>query len=167
MAINLTVNNQTFSYPSPGDDQGWGADATDWAEAVTTIVNTLSSPGDIPSTLTIMNNHESAGSNPVADFQVLPSLSFNSLVSKGAEIKYLVERVLRDGTISRELGTLLAVQITSTNWVFSQFTTQTADVSFAIVYDSNFAQFKIKTGVSVGVSQPVLRVRYSAKSFNI
>lgn len=34
MSINLTVNGTTFSYPEQGDTN-WGADATDWAAAVT------------------------------------------------------------------------------------------------------------------------------------
>lgn len=34
MSIVLTVNGQTYDYPET-TDQGWGADATDWAQAVT------------------------------------------------------------------------------------------------------------------------------------
>lgn len=36
MSVNLTIAGTTYAYPSPGDENGWGQGATDWATAVST-----------------------------------------------------------------------------------------------------------------------------------
>lgn len=57
MSVNLTVNNNTFAYPTNGQEPGWGEGATAWAEAVTEVLNTLVAPSDILETsYTIDNN---------------------------------------------------------------------------------------------------------------
>lgn len=57
MAIPLSIKGTTYQYAEAGDDPGWGAENTDWAQAVTDVLNTLVSENDIlETTATIQNN---------------------------------------------------------------------------------------------------------------
>lgn len=85
MAIDLTVNNDTFPYPTPGDEPGWGQAATDWAEAVTEVLGSISGPDDIlPSTFSISNNVGVATS--------LTNLAFNTGSVRQATVTYAIYR---------------------------------------------------------------------------
>lgn len=93
MAINLTVNNNTFPYPEPGDEPGWGEGATGWAEEVTTVLNNLSGTDDIlETTFNVANN--------VSSSQDIVGLTFNPSTVRSAVIDYSIYR----STSSTELA---------------------------------------------------------------
>ena len=53
----LIVGNDEFLYPEEGDNAGYGESATAWAEAVTTALQTVQQPNDVPvTTAAILNN---------------------------------------------------------------------------------------------------------------
>lgn len=96
MSTNLTVNNSVYAYPSDGDEPGWGNQASEWAEAVTTVLSNLQGVDDIAeTTFTIANNTSSAADivglvfNPstvrsaVVDYSIYRSTSTTELAEKG------------------------------------------------------------------------------------
>jgi len=96
MSTNLTVNNNTFAYPVPGDEPGWGEGATGWAVEVTEVLNNLQGTDDIPETsFTVANNNAVATDvvglvfNPasvragVIDYSIYRSTSITELAEKG------------------------------------------------------------------------------------
>lgn len=86
MAVNLTVNNTVFAYPTPGDEPGWGEAATSWAEEVTDVLGSLLGPDDILETSATINNNVASATN-------IPGLLFNTASARGAVIEYSVYRV--------------------------------------------------------------------------
>ena len=85
MAV-LTVGNQSFQYPDPGTEAGWGQDATGWAEAVTSALSAIITPGDVlPTSLTLQNNQTTTT-------DVL-GLFFNSSSVRAVNVTYAIYRV--------------------------------------------------------------------------
>lgn len=86
MAVNLTVNNSVFAYPSPGDEPGWGESCTSWAVEVTEVLSSLLGPNDILQTSFNINNNVSTPTN-------ITGLVFNTATVRGATIEYSVYRI--------------------------------------------------------------------------
>ena len=110
MSTNLTVNNNTYAYPSAGDEPGWGEAATGWATEVTEVLNNLQGTDDIPETsFTIADNQD-----PAAD---VVGLVFSPTTVRSAVIDYSIYRTNSDtfGTSDVDAG---ADTITITNHVF-------------------------------------------------
>lgn len=85
MPVTLTVNNVPFEYPVPGDGQGWGQPASDWAVQVTAALQNLQGLTDIPQkTFTIQNN--------VSSFTDIAGLVFNTGLVRAAFITYGIYR---------------------------------------------------------------------------
>lgn len=98
MATNLTVNNNVYAYPEPGDEPGWGADATGWAEEVTTVLTSLQGADDIPeTTFNIANNQSSLAT--------VTGLDFNPATVRSAVIDYSIYRTTNSTELA-EKGTL-------------------------------------------------------------
>lgn len=94
---DLKVNNVTYNYPDPGSEPGWGADATDWAGAVTIVLASLTPPGTI-------NETQSTLELNVTD-KTVTALVFNQNLSKAASVTYRIERTT-DTVKLYEKGTL-------------------------------------------------------------
>lgn len=85
MSRELIVNGTTFQYPDPGDEPGWGEDASDWAEAVTEVLDTLLGSNDILETsFTVANNTVSVTN--------VTGLLFNTSTVRSAVIEYSIYR---------------------------------------------------------------------------
>lgn len=85
MPTNLVVNNNTFAYPVPGDEPGWGEGATGWAEEVTTVLQGLDNGNDILQTSFNIANNTSSASDVVG-------LIFNSATVRSAVVSYSIYR---------------------------------------------------------------------------
>ena len=98
MPITLTVGGVDYEYPISGEE-AWGEQASDWAEAVTDQLSTVSSIGDIQLTtvdlLTNSTNVEVSG------------LSFDTAVIKGAFVEYNIQRSDDTPQSFSETGTLV------------------------------------------------------------
>ena len=94
----LIVNNNPFNYPDPGTEPGWGADATGWAEEVTTVLGNLSGADDIlETTFNLANN--------VSSPQDIVGLLFNPATVRSAVIEYSIYRSTSSNELA-EKGTL-------------------------------------------------------------
>jgi hypothetical protein len=82
----LTVNNNTYNYPDPGTDPGWGSEASDWAQAVTDVLNTILSPSDILETSYAINNNVSTATN-------INRLAFDPGTVRAANVTYTIYRI--------------------------------------------------------------------------
>lgn len=101
MAINLEVNNNTYAYPSPGDEPGWGQAATGWATEVTTVLSTIVNADDILETGFNIANSVSSVANVTA-------LSFNPGTVRSVDVEYSIYRFSSLNELS-EAGTLTLV----------------------------------------------------------
>lgn len=81
----LTIAGNTYSYPDPGTEPGWGEDATGWASAVTQVLGTLIGPGDILETsFTIQDN--------ISSYTLIGGMRFDSAFVRAANISYAINR---------------------------------------------------------------------------
>ena len=114
MPIPLSINGVTFNYPVKGNEQ-WGVEATNWAIAVTTAINTALTPGDIPQPSTgvfILNNNVTPAN--VSGLLIDPALF------RGAIIEYSIYRV-KGSTELTETGTMeVSFKTTSNTWGLSR-----------------------------------------------
>lgn len=82
---DLQVGTETFNYPDPGTEPGWGTDATGWATAVTELLASLAGAGTINETQSIIANNISVA-EPIA------GLVFSDTLTQSALIIYRIER---------------------------------------------------------------------------
>jgi len=111
MSTNLTVNNNTYAYPSAGDEPGWGEAATGWATEVTEVLNNLQGTDDIPeTTFTVADNQTSA-----AD---VVGLVFSPTTVRSAVVDYSIYRTNSDTFATSDVDAG-ADTITITSHVFA------------------------------------------------
>lgn len=103
MPIPITINNQTFNIPVPGEDPGWGEDTTAWIEEISKVVNSLFGSGDILESSSSIANNQSVA-------QVITGLAFDPATVRAAVVEYSIYR-LSDSAQSgnAESGFILAV----------------------------------------------------------
>lgn len=90
----LRVNNQLFNYPNSGSEVGWGEDASSWAEAVSTVLDSVAGLGTINETQITIENGES-------NRQIL-GMVFNQNLTQAAEIEYRIFRRTDDAQYSEQ-----------------------------------------------------------------
>lgn len=134
--VPLVVNNTTFNYPGPGEDPGWGEDATAWAQAVTQVLNSLLGPGDVLETTFNVTNNVSAAENVVG-------LTFDTATVRAAIIEYSVYRTSDTATSGNaEFGMMVMVydnSATSGNkWVLVQDSSGDAGIFFDVTDAGQF-----------------------------
>lgn len=132
----LVINNTTYNYPGTGEDPGWGDDATGWAEAVTGVLNTLLSSGDLLETTFNIANNISASTNVVG-------LSFDTATVRAAVIDYSIYRISSTNASGQsETGQLFIVYDNSASsgnqWLLSRETNGDAGVNFDITDSGQF-----------------------------
>ena len=127
---NLTVNNNTYVYPDSGSEPGWGGEATDWASAVTEVLNSLSGAGTINETQSTIE--VAVTNNDVA------GLTFNSAIVEGADITYRIYRKT-DSTELAEKGTMHVVYKPGSveKWFISRIITAGDDSKVTFDIDVN------------------------------
>lgn len=126
----LVINGNSYAYPDPSQEPGWGVEATDWASAVTDALNSLSGEGTINETLSTIDlaviNKDLAG------------LAFNAAVVEGADISYRLTRKT-DSAEYAEKGTLHIVYNAGTveKWFISREITAGTDAMVTFDIDTN------------------------------
>lgn len=139
MSISLLVNGTSYEYPIPGEDPNWGAGATDWAEAVTSALNTLLAPGDILETTFSIDNNISVETN-------INGLLFDPGTIRAANVDYAIYRT-STGTPSgnAETGVIKLIYDDSaavnSKWKLAQNIDGSAGVTFS-VNDAGQVQYK-------------------------
>ena len=124
MSRTLTINGISYAYPSVSE-QGWGTPATEWAAAVTGVINSLNVEGDISSPLL---NITSAAAVVVA--ANVPGLAFDNAEIRSAIVEYSIYRT--DGaSVQAEAGTLTLIY-DGTNWDFTQTFAGSSGVTFSV-----------------------------------
>jgi hypothetical protein len=91
MPVALVVQGVTYQYPIVSSE-GWGTEATDWAVAINSVVNSIIVDGDLgPTVLVTIANNQSSAAN-------VTSLAFNSATIRSAQVQYFVYRTWNSGT---------------------------------------------------------------------
>ena len=89
--ITVIINNVPYSYPTAGDEPGWGGDASDAFVAVTEVLNNLFGPNDILTTnFSIANNQATP-----AD---VTGLVINGASARSVRITYDIYRISSTST---------------------------------------------------------------------
>lgn len=157
---NLTIGNRTFQYPDVGTEAGWGEDATGWAEAVTELLASLSTPGDIlPASFAIQNNVNVATN--------ISGLFFNSGIVRAANVNYAVYRVSDSSPNGVAESGVLLIDLNETapigqKWQLSQIKNGNGGINFSIT-DSGQVQY---TSTDVGAVNYQGNIKFSAKVLN-
>jgi len=84
MSIRLVIVDQAFDYPETGNGEGWGEEATGWAEAVTDTINSVISNQDIPLTEAVLVNGSSG---------IVNGMSFSATNTQRIEVTGVISRV--------------------------------------------------------------------------
>ena len=93
----LIVNNNSYNYPGNHQEPGWGGEATDWAEAVTEVLDSVAGAGTINETQSTIDN--------VATDKDVAGFSLNSALVEGADVSYKIFRKTDNIELS-EKGTI-------------------------------------------------------------
>lgn len=95
MPIPLTVGNTVYQYPVAGEDPGWGAEASDWATAVTAVLASFVGVGDIINTVAPILDNISMPTN-------VQGLTFDGALVRAANVNYAIVRgnLTQSGTIA-------------------------------------------------------------------
>lgn len=122
----LTVNNKTFNYPDPGQEPGWGEDATDWAKEVTTVLAFLLAPGDIVNSTATINNNQTTPDD-------INGMVFVNTQTRSAKVSYQVKRSVT-GNIRIQSGSLyLDWNPQTSQWILTHdFTAGNAGITFSV-----------------------------------
>lgn len=143
----LTIGTQTFAYPDPGSEPGWGDDATGWAGAATVAISSLAGTG------TIFESSIPMPAGPVT--AIIPGLSFNKAIVGSAEINYRIFR--KTNAVQKiETGMISIVYNPGTGaWDMSQMIT---------VGDASAVAFSIDTTGQISYTASSLSGTYDAAS---
>lgn len=123
MPRQLIVNGTTYNFPAPGDERAWGEDATDWAEAVTDILDSVVSAGFVPQTTATINDN-------VTTFTNILGASFNSSINRSFKFSYAVQRTDGSTTVA-ESGEINGVH-NGTDWDYSLSRVGDAGMTFNV-----------------------------------
>lgn len=158
MPIPLVVNGTTYFYPVPGEDPAWGADATDWAKAVTEVLGTLLGIGDILGSTFAINN------NIITDTNI-NGLLFDSGVIRAANINYAVYRISSASPSGHTETGQMSIVFDDNAAPGSKFQlTQTSDGDAGIIFSvDDTGQFKYRS-TDIGSVGYVGSIRFSAKA---
>lgn len=158
MAITLIVNGTPYSYPTSGDEPGWGSDATGWAQGVTTVLNDLLGANDIlETTVNIANNQTS--------FVDITGLILNSASVRASEITYSLSRTSTGAPSGHtETGTINVIYDSgNSTWALAQGNILgNAGVLFQI---TGSGQFQYKSS-DIGATGYTGTLHFRAKSLN-
>lgn len=127
---DLTVNNNTYAYPDPGTEPGWGQDATGWAQDVTIVLDSVAGTGTISETQALIAL--------TATDEDVPGLLFNNSITESAQIIYRIFRVTTGGGAEQlsEAGMLQVVYNpaggTGEKWLMSRQVTAGTDARVAL-----------------------------------
>jgi len=151
----LIVNNTPYSYPTSGDEPGWGSDATGWAAGVTDVLADLLGPNDILETaFNVANNQLS-----VSD---VTGLIFSAASVRGADISYSVYRKSdTNPSGNTEKGTIQIAYDNITGWIINQGNILgNSGITFSIT-GSGQVQYK---STDIGSSNYVGTMKFRAKA---
>jgi hypothetical protein len=164
MSKILTVGNEEFEFPLTGQNPGYGSEITDWAEAVTTALETVQKPNDIPTTSEIPLNADIV----LNEEDPIPGFSFPTAEVIALEGRYLFKRsyttVESGSVVVMELG-IIEGHFNGSEWAISVRTTGDAGVSVTI---DAFGQMKYASTLAfpAGATSKGLSIVYEAKVIN-
>ena len=118
MSKTLIVNNTPYSYPTSGDEPGWGSDATGWAEGVTNVLSDLLGPNDILETAFNVANNQTDNTGANGD---VTGLIFNAASVRAVNISYSVFRISNTNLSGHtETGTIQLIYDNNVGWSINQ-----------------------------------------------
>jgi hypothetical protein len=160
----LTVGSEEFEFPISGENPGYGSEVTDWAEAVTTALETVQKPNDIPTTSEILLNPDILLNTPAA----ISGFSFSIAEVIAIEAKYLFKRAyttIPDGNVVKMEVGFIEGFFDGVNWGISIRTTGDAGVLITI-NSSGQMLYQTTENFPVGATNKSLSIVYEAKVIN-
>lgn len=160
MAIQLIVAGTPYTYPESGEEPNWSGGATDWAIAVTAVLNTLVGPNDILSTTFTVNNDISVITN-------INGLLFDPGTVRAANINYAIYRTSTANPAGNaETGTIYLIFDNSASvgnkWQLGQRKIGESGISFSIT-DSGQLQYQSS---DIGTTGYFGEITFSAKTLD-
>jgi hypothetical protein len=125
VAIELTVAGTPYQYPENREQPGWGEEASAWAAAVTAVLESLNSPGDILTTSAVIANNQAVAAD-------INGLQFDPAVVRAAICQYSVARTT-DTNEKVECGHIyVAYKTQSGTWEYSVVGTASGGIDFSV-----------------------------------
>jgi hypothetical protein len=158
MAIPLTILGTTYQYPESGENPNWAQGPTEWAVAVTNVINSFVGAGDILETsFAIANN--------VVTLTNINGLALDPGTVRASNVDYSVYRTSTSNPSGNaEEGTLFLIYDDSAasgaKWLLSQRKDGEAGIVFSIT-DAGQIQFTTTDIGSAGYSGII---KFRAKS---
>lgn len=153
MAIEVTINGNTYSIPEQGNDPPWGESLSDLLQALVDVANIVSGTGDISNTSIAVNN--------TATTTDVTGLQFDPLVIRSAIISYSLYRKT-DSTEKSECGQIyITYKNITPGWEITNVSTGDASVVFSI---TTAGQVQYNAAVLAG-SNYSGTLRFMAKAF--
>lgn len=165
----FTVGNEEFEFPLEGENAGYGSEITDWAEAVTTALETVQKPNDIPTTSEISLNADILLNTP----SPVPGFSFSTAEVIAIDAKYVFNRSytivdpitsLPVNIVETEIG-FIEGYYNGQTWGISIRTTGDAGVLLTI-NSSGQIFYQTTKDFPVGATGKSLTILYEAKVIN-
>lgn len=160
----LTVGNEEFEFPLEGENAGYGSEITDWAEAVTTALETVQKPNDIPTTSEILLNPDILLNDPSA----IPGFSFPTAEVIAIEAKYLFKRsyttIAEGNVVKMEVG-FVEGYFNGSEWGISIRTTGDASI-LVTINSAGQMLYQTTENFPAGATNKVLSIVYEARVIN-
>ena len=156
MSVVLTVAGNSYDYPTDGQNADWGAEASDWAVAVTNVLNEVIGTNDILLTSANIGNGQTS--------QNIIGLVFDPTSVRGAVITYTVYRTITGAAPQElvEIGQMFpAFKNIANTWDMPVIGGQGAGIAFSIL-PSGQVQYSTTSLVSVGGVHTGI-IKFSAK----
>lgn len=155
MPKSLQIGNTIYSYPTEGDNPGWGEDATEWATGVTEALEGVQGPNDILLTSATLANNQTTSED-------IPGLVFNTGEVQSIKVEYFIIRVFDSGAITvTESGEIIG-DFNGTNFSISNGSVGDAGVTLSV---TNSGQFQYVS--SNLVNHVSTTIRFKAKTIDL
>lgn len=153
MSVTITIDNETFEYPSSGQSPNWAESATDTIVKIAEVLNSLKNMDDILTTTATIANNQSSLLN-------INGLIFDNSRVRCAQIYYCIYRVTNSSELA-ESGTIDIVYKNNANsWEVNRSFAGNSEVVFSVL-PSGQIQYTSSSVSGTGYSGVI---KFSAKT---
>ncbi len=151
MAVTITIDNETFEFPTSGQSPNWAEPVTDTIVKIAEVLNSLKNINDILTTTATIANNTSG---------VVNGLVFDNSEVRSAQIQYSVYRVTDSNEVG-EAGTIDMIYLNDANaWTVTRTFTGDAGMTFSVAASGQVSY----TSTNISGSSYVGTMKFSGKT---
>lgn len=150
MAVDVTIQSETFSIPEQNESAGYGEELTDLLVKVADVIGTVAGPNDISTTTDVIYNNKATATS-------ITGLAFSTGAVRSFVVDYVVYRVA-DSTVM-ESGKLVGTYDGVSDWYFSDEKLGDAGMFFSITTGGQVQYYSDNMPVTVTAHSGVIKFR--------